>query len=82
MASGVDALIGSATPIVAAGRPSIATNITVCPSERSTSAPVRSAAVSTPCCCKSKALPTIDGVTVHVPVTPLPVVETKFETGG
>ena len=48
IASGVDALIGSATPSSPAARPSTATNITVCPCARSSAAAAASSPTATP----------------------------------
>ena len=57
-AAGVVALIGSATAMIPAGRPSTATNIAVAPSRRSASARASRSALGTPRSSNRPALPT------------------------
>ena len=77
IASGVVALIGSATPSSPAGCPSTATNITVCPSARSSSARAASGPGSTRSCCSNARLPSATAWPSTVPVTPLPLIAWK-----
>ena len=77
MASAVVSLIGSATPTMPAARPSMATNITVCPSRRSSSA--FSFSESTLDRQRLHHLHVADGdaPALDVPITPLPVTDSK-----
>ena len=76
-AAGVVALIGSATAMIPAGRPSTATNIAVAPSRRSASARDSRSALATPRSLNRPALPTATARPPIVPVTPLPVTDAK-----
>ena len=81
-ASGVDCLIGSASPSKPARRPSRATYITVCPSSRSAAPRSASADVPMPRSVINASLPTATARPPTLPVIPLPVWEAKLSDAG
>ena len=80
IASGVELLMGSATPTRPASAPSTARYITVCPSPRSASARAASADASTPCAASSRRLPSATRRPPAAPVIPCPATDWKPST--
>ena len=82
IASGVDSLIGSATPTMPAALPSTETSITVWPSFRSASARSSNGVGSTDKSRKSSAFPTATCLPETAPFTPFPVTELNLATSA